>query len=55
MSGYVAFYRGRRTEVWAESLWAAKVAATEFFGATPDTVMIAVRSDGSQVVHTADF
>jgi hypothetical protein len=58
MNGYIAFYAGRRTEVRAESAYAAKLAAVAFFKPRRSQehmvhVHLAERADGSTVVHTA--
>lgn len=59
MFGYVGFYKGRRTEVQAETSLAARDAAAANFK-VPDkkkhevTVVLAEK-DGQPVVHTPDF
>lgn len=59
MNGYVAFYKGRRTEVQAATSFDAQKKAAAFFKVNPKkayevTVMLAEK-DGQQVVHTPDF
>lgn len=56
--GYVAFYAGKRTEIYAASLYAAKVAAVAYFKAPKSkahmvTVVLAERPDGTAVTHVA--
>lgn len=58
MSGYVALFNGKSTEIHADSSYAAFVKAVEYFKPTKAkkhlvTVHLAELSDGSQVVHTA--
>jgi len=58
MNGYVAFYSGKRIEVRATSLYAAKLEAIRIFKVRKSqehmvSVMLCERSDGSEVVHTA--
>lgn len=53
MNGYVAFYKGRRTEVLAKTSYEAQKKATAFFKAKKScavTVML-VEKDGEQVEH----
>lgn len=56
--GYLAFYNGKQAEVYATSLYAAKLAAIALFK-TPKsrqyqvTVVLCERPDGSTVIHTA--
>lgn len=55
MNTYVAFYRGKQTEVKAEtSLAAQKLAAAEFKAkkSWEVTVVLAQKADGTQVIHT---
>lgn len=56
LCGYVAFYRGKRTEVRAKTKLAAQEMAAKKLGAKKSyevNVELAERPDGSQVVHTA--
>ena len=58
MNGYVALYNGKRTEIWAESLYAAKLRAIEQFKPRPSNehmviVILAQRGDGEPVYHSA--
>lgn len=56
--GYICLFSGRRTEIYASSLYAAKQEAIKEFKAKPKqehmvSVHLAERPDGSAVVHTA--
>ena len=56
--GYIAFYKGKKVEVYAPSSYAAQKLASVHFGVKRSyeiTVVLCERSDGSQVVHTPDF
>jgi hypothetical protein len=58
-NGYVAMYNGQKAEIYADSLYAAKVAAIEKFGVRPNqehmvTVMLA-QKDGEDVTHLPLF
>lgn len=58
-SGYIAFYNGKRCEVYARSSYSAQRLAIEYFKAPKSKqyqvqVMVAERPDGSTVVHTGD-
>ncbi len=55
--GYVAFFNGKRHELYAASLYEAKQAAVKHFEAPRSkehtvSVMLAERADGSKVVHS---
>ena len=55
MNGYVAFYRDRRTEVYADTTLEAQRKAAQFFKARKSyevTVMLAEKN-GEAVVHRA--
>lgn len=55
LNGYVAFYKGKQTEVWAKTSYEAQKKAAEFFKAKKSyevTVALAEKADGSEVVHT---
>ncbi|EWS66623.1 hypothetical protein Y695_00031 [Hydrogenophaga sp. T4] len=57
MNGYVAFYKGKRHELYADTSLAARDAAAKYFKAKKAwevTVMLAEKS-GEQVVHTPTF
>lgn len=54
--GFVAFYKGRRYEVYGTSLLAARDVVQKFTKAKKAydiNIMIAERADGTDVVHTA--
>ena len=53
--GYIAFFKGKQTEVWAEtSLKARDLAAHYFRTKKPHevSVILCQRADGSQVIHS---
>lgn len=55
--GYKAFYNQKQADVYAPSLYAAKLKAIEHFKAPKSrahmvTVMLCERADGSQVIHS---
>ena len=57
--GYVAFYNGKRTEIYAESLFKAKELAIAFYRPPKSkqhmiSVLLAEK-DGEPVIHTPDF
>lgn len=55
MNGYVGFYKQKRVEVYAETLYEAQQKAAKLLGAKKSyeiTVMLAEK-DGEQVTHTA--
>lgn len=57
MNGYIAFYKTKRTEVYADTSFEAHQKAVKFFNAKKAhevNVMIAEK-DGKPVVHVADF
>lgn len=53
MNGYVAFYRGKRIEVYAESKYAAQLAAAKQFGAKKsyEVSVVLAEKDGKPVVN----
>lgn len=59
MLKYIAFYNGAKTEIEAESLFAAKTKAVAFFKASKSKAhMVSVHlaeKDGKPVTHTPDF
>ena len=62
MNGYVAMWQDKRTEVYADTLYAAQCKAVEVFQAGTrrkvkgyDVRVILAEKDGQQVVHVADF
>ena len=55
MNGYIAFYRSKQIEVYAETSYEAQQKAAKEFKAKKDydvTVVLAEREDGEQVVHS---
>jgi hypothetical protein len=59
MNGYIAIYQGKRTEIYAESLYAAKVEAIRALKVPKSktgllSVMLAEK-DGAPVIHTPNF
>ena len=57
MNGYIAFYKGKRIEVTAETSNKAQIKAADIFRARKSyevTVMLAEK-DGEQIIHIADF
>lgn len=59
MNGYIAFYGDKQHEIYAETLYAAKLAALEHFKPRKSqTHMVHVHlaeKDGEPVVHVADW
>lgn len=56
-NGYMAFYRGKSIEVYADSSYHAQEEAARIFKAKKSyevTVMLCEK-DGAEVVHIADF
>lgn len=58
-NGYVAFFNGKRIEVYADNLYQAKLKAIDQFKAPKSkqhmvSVMLAEKN-GETVTHTADF
>ena len=58
MYGFVCFYNSKRIEVYAPSMYAAKLKAIEQFKAPKSkqhmvSVVLAERPDGSEVTHVA--
>ena len=58
LNGYICFYRGKRIEVRAATLLAARDKAAAQFKARKAyevTAVLAETADGNTVVHIADF
>lgn len=57
MNGYIAFYKGKQKEVYANSSYEAqKKAAAEFKAKKSyEVTVVLAEKDGQQVTHTADF
>lgn len=56
-NGYVCFYKGKRTEVYAPTSFAAQENAAKFFKAKKswEVTVVLAEKKGQPVVHTADF
>jgi ABC-type thiamine transport system substrate-binding protein len=54
MNGYIAFYKGKQIEVYADTSYAAQKAAAEKFKAKKsyEVTVVLAEKDGEQVVHT---
>ena len=58
LNGYIAIYKSKRIEIWADSSYHAQVEAAKQFKAKKSyevDVYLCERADGSEVVHTPDF
>lgn len=57
MNGYICFYKGKRTEVYANTSLQAQDKAKTIFKAKKgyDITVILAEKDGEQVTHTATF
>jgi len=60
LCGYVAFYQGKRIEVYAPSLYAAQNKVAEQLKVPAKkqhliSVTLCEHEDGSEVIHTATF
>lgn len=57
MNGYKAFYKGRQTEVNADTSYEAQQKAAAFFKAKKsyEITVVLCEKQGQQVVHTPDF
>lgn len=56
--GYIAFWKGKRVEVYGPTLLAAQNVVVKHFKVKKPwevNIMIAERADGSEVIHRADF
>jgi hypothetical protein len=56
-NGYVAFWRGKRIEVYAETILAARELAARALGAkrSYELAVMLAEKDGQSVTHVADF
>jgi hypothetical protein len=54
MNGYIALYKGKRTEIYAETSYAAQQAAAQYFKARKsyDVTVYLCEKDGAQVTHS---
>jgi hypothetical protein len=57
MNGYVAFYKGRRLEVYAPTSYDAQLKAAALFKAKKsyEVNVVLCTVNGRDVIHTADF
>lgn len=57
MNGYVCFYKGKRTEVYADTTLQAQELAAKFFKARKsyEVSTILAEKNGEQVTHIATF
>lgn len=60
LNGYIAIYERKQIEIYAVSLYAAKVEACKRLNVRKSkehmvSVMLCELPDGSEVTHTADF
>jgi hypothetical protein len=57
MNGYIAFYKGKQIEVYAETSFEAQKKAAEVFKAKKryDVVVHLCEKDGKEIIHQADF
>jgi hypothetical protein len=56
-NGYVAFYKGKRIEVYAVSSYAAQLEAAKIFKAKKsfEVSVVLAEKNGNTVTHTLDF
>jgi len=54
MNGYIAFYKGRRAEVYADTVLAAQQKAAALFKARKsyEVTVVLAEKNGEQVTHT---
>lgn len=54
MNGYIAFWRGKQTEVHADTSYAAQQKAAQVFKAKKayEVTVVLAEKDGEQVVHS---
>lgn len=57
MNGYVCFYRGKKTEVYADTSLQAQEKAAKHFKARKayEVTVVLAEKGGAPVTHTADF
>ena len=57
MNGYIAFYKNKQLEVYAETAYKAQAEAAKQFKAKVqgDVQVILAEKDGVPVIHSADF
>lgn len=53
MNGYIAFYKGKKTEVWADTSFQAQEKAAKFFKAKKsyEVTVVLAEKGGQQVTH----
>ena len=56
-NGYIAFYRGQKKEVYAETSYKAQQEAAKLFKAKKsyEVTVVLAEKDGEDVVHRPDF
>lgn len=56
-NGYIAMYKGKRTEIYAETSYKAQQIAATFFKAKKswEVDVYLCERNGNEVIHTADF
>ena len=57
MNGYIAFYKGKQREVYANTSFEAQQKAAEMFKAKKsyEVTVVLAEKDGKQVTHKPDF
>ncbi len=57
MNGYIAFYKGKRIEVYAETIFAAQQEAAKKFKVKKsyDVVVVLAEKNGQPVVHSCSI
>jgi len=57
MNGYIAFYKGKKIEVHAETSYKAQIKAATIFKAKKsyDVTVVLAEKAGQQITHVADF
>ena len=55
MNGYIAFYKGKRIEIYAKTSYEAQQIAAKQFKAKKsyDVTVVLAEKNGEQVIHTA--
>lgn len=57
MNGYLAFYKGRKAEIHADTSYEAQQKAAAFFKAkrSHEVTVVLCEKQGTPVIHTPDF
>lgn len=57
MNGYIAYYKNKKIEIYADSSYAAQKKAAEIFKAKKswEVDVYLCEKDGKQIIHTPDF